>query len=370
MRELHIDIETYSSVDIKSCGAYKYLESVDFEILLCAYAFDNGSVKIVDLAQGEKLPSKFLDALQAPQVKKFAHNAVFERQAFKNFGLEVPVNQWHCTAVHSAYCGLPLSLDMVSKVLNFGEDKAKFATGKALIRYFCMPCKPTKSNGGRYRNLPSDDLEKWEQFKEYCIQDVEAEREIEKRLKDYPLPKSEREIYILDQEINDRGISIDTDMAKSAFNVDQKHAATVSRKIKQLTGVDNPNSVAQLKEWLSEATGEEVNSLAKDNVTALLAEEVDDNVREVLHLRQASSKSSIKKYTAMLNCVCADGRGHGFFQFYGANRTGRWPVVWFNCRILQKTIYLTLRRREIRSKRATTKRSNFFTGMCRTRFPS
>ncbi len=324
MKELHIDIETYSSIDIKSCGAYRYLQSVDFEILMIAYAFGNGPVQIIDVAQGETIPIEFLEALKDPSIKKHAHNAVFERQAFINFGIMTPINVWHCSAVHAAYCGLPLSLDMVSKALHFGEDKAKLATGKALIRYFSMPCKPTKKNGGRVRNLPQHDLEKWEEYKEYCMQDVEAEREIEYRLKDYPIPEMERQLYILDQQINDRGILIDPEMAKSAYRIDQEYTLVLRDKVKHLTGVDNPNSLPQLKQWIGEAIGKEVKSLAKEDVSNLLAEEENEVVREVLHLRQMLSKSSIKKYTAMLNCICEDQRGHGFFQFYGANRTGRW----------------------------------------------
>lgn len=324
MKELHIDIETYSSIDIKSCGAYRYLESVDFEILMIAYAFGNDPVQIVDLAQGEKIPIEFLEGLKDPTVKKFAHNATFERQAFLNFGIETPINVWHCSAVHAAYCGLPLSLDMVSKALHFAEDKAKLATGKSLIRYFSIPCKPTKVNGGRTRNLPWHDVDKWEQYKEYCIQDVEVEREIEHRLKDYLIPKTERQLYILDQEINDRGILIDSDMAKKAFKINEDYSKILREEVKHLTGVDNPNSLPQLKKWMGDAIGKEIKSLAKEDVSNLLIEEDNEEVRGVLRLRQMLSKSSINKYTAMLNCICSDSRGHGFFQFYGANRTGRW----------------------------------------------
>ncbi len=322
--ELHIDIETYSSVDIKSCGLYRYLESIDFEILLVAYAFDDEDVRIVDLAQGEKLPIEFIEALNDPEVEKHAHNATFERQAFKNFGLEIPINQWHCTMIKAAYCGLPLGLDQISKVLHFDDDKAKLATGKALIRFFSIPCKGTKANGGRRRNLPKHDLEKWEQYKKYCMQDVEAERGVSDRLKPYRIPETERLLYILDQEINDRGILIDTQMAKSAYKIDQDFSALTKQKVKELTGVENPNSLAQLKQWLSKATGKEITGLAKADIINLLAEDIDPTAKEVLRLRQLLSKSSIKKYTAMLNSVCGDQRGHGFFQFYGANRTGRW----------------------------------------------
>ncbi len=324
MRDLHIDIETYSSIDLKSSGAYRYLESLDFEILLVAYAFDDGPVNIVDLAQGEELPKELIEALLDPEIRKCAHNATFERQAFKNFGIDVPINQWHCTLVQAAYCGLPLGLDQVSKILHLDESKAKLESGKALIRYFSMPCKPTKTNGQRSRNFPWHDLEKWEDYKTYCMHDVEAEREIDIRLSDYAPTNTEKLLYILDQKINDRGIRIDTDIAKKAYSLDQEYSKIIGDQIKEITGVDNPNSLAQLKEWLSEATGKEVKSLAKDQIPILIEEAENENVREVLYLRQKIAKSSIKKYTAMLNSVCSDTRAHGLFQFYGANRTGRW----------------------------------------------
>lgn len=324
MQKLHIDIETYSSVDLRTSGVYKYVESIDFEIMLCAYAFGSDPIKIVDLAQGEQLPAEFLDAMVDANVLKYAHSAAFERLCFKAFGLDVPINQWFCTAIHSGYCGLPLSLGDISKALSFDESKAKSSSGKALIRFFCIPCKPTKANGGRSRNLPEDAPDKWSDFRDYCVQDVQAERSIEDRLEPFPIPRSERELYFLDQKINDDGVLIDAELAAKAYAVDQDNAAVVYEKIKKLTGVDNPNSVAQLKEWLSNATNENITSLAKENVADLLAGDVGANVREVLRLRQMGSKSSIKKYTSMLNCICKDGRGHGFFQFYGASRTGRW----------------------------------------------
>jgi DNA polymerase len=217
-----------------------------------------------------------------------------------------------------------LSLSEVSKAHSFGEDKAKSKTGTALINYFCKPCKPTKANGGRTRNHPEHDLEKWEAFKAYCVQDVEAEREICKKIEAYELPAMERDLYILDQKINDLGLEIDINLAESARDVDEDHAQVLKNKVKELTGVDNPNSVAQLKDWISKATGEKIESLAKDKISNLLDDVENEEVREVLRLRQKLSKSSIKKYTSMINCVCEDGRGRGFFQFYGANRTGRW----------------------------------------------
>ena len=322
-QKLHIDVETYSSIDIRKAGAYKYTQSIDFEILMVAYAFDREPIELIDLAQGEKLPERFLQALVNPQVEKHAHNANFERNAFKAVGYDVPINQWHCSAIKAGYCGLPLSLEMASVALKL-EEKGKLSTGKALIRYFCVPIKPTKANGRRKRNFPNHDLEKWEEFKIYCIGDVEAEREIGRRLKSYTLPIFERKNYILDQEINDRGIKIDTAMARNAYDIDRQNSEVLKHKLIELTGLENPNSPAQLKSWLSEAMGREVKSLAKGEIPALIEEAESETVKKVLKLRTKASKTSIKKYIAMQNCVCYDGRAHGLFQFYGANRTGRW----------------------------------------------
>jgi len=322
-QKLHIDIETYSSVDIKSAGAYKYLQSVDFEILLVAYALNNEPIQIVDLAQGEELPQEFIENLQNPAIEKHAHNATFERQAFKNFGYDIPIEQWHCSAIKAAYCGLPLSLEQVSKAMKL-EEKGKLTTGRALIRYFCIPCKPTKTNGKRNRNFYYHDLEKWGEFKLYCINDVEAEREIDNRLIEYKIPAFERRNYLLDQEINDRGILIDIEMATNALTINDKNSAILTEKLKKITGLENPNSPAQLKKWLSGAMQKEVKSLAKDSIPILIEEAGPGLVSDVLKLRSKASKTSIKKYVAMQNSVCYDGRAHGLFQFYGANRTGRW----------------------------------------------
>jgi len=322
-QKLHVDIETYSSVDIKTSGAYKYTQSLDFEILLIAYAFDNEPVKVIEDRNLAPWPSEFIEALVNPHIEKHAHNANFERQAFKAYGFEVPIEQWYCSAVKSAYCGLPLSLDEVSKALKL-EEKGKLASGKALIRYFCMPCKPTKANGMRTRNLPEHDLEKWEEFKRYCANDVVAEREINHRLKAYSIPDFERTNYIIDQEINDRGILIDTVLAQNAVDIDARFNLEVSGRVKEITNLENPNSPAQLKKWLGDALGKEINTLNKESVLDLLEESEDGEVSEVLQGRSLMAKSSVKKYAAMLNCVCEDGRAHGLFQFYGANRTGRW----------------------------------------------
>lgn len=322
-RRLHIDIETFSSVDIKTSGAYKYTQSLDFEILLVAYAFDDDPIRIIDPAQGEELPQEFIDGLLDPEVHKCAHNATFERNSFRQYGYDIPIDQWYCSAVKAAYCGLPLSLELVSKAMKL-EEKGKLSTGKALIRYFCNPCKPTKANGMRERNFPWHDQEKWEDFKLYCINDVEAEREIDHRLEHYTIPDFERTNYIIDQEINDAGVLIDLEMAQNAVDIDNKFSDEVTERMKELTDVENPNSPSQLREWLSNALGKNVHTLAKDSVLELLDESDDAAVSEVLDGRLKLSKSSTKKYVSMLNCACEDGRAHGLFQFYGANRTGRW----------------------------------------------
>jgi DNA polymerase len=322
---LHIDIETYSSVDLKSSGAYKYVESIDFEILMVAYAFDDEPVQILDIAGGDLYPDRFLEALEDPTIKKWAHNAAFEKQGFRAAGLPVIEDQWFCTAIKSTYCGLPSSLEQVSKVLRFSEiGKEKMAEGKALIRYFCIPCKPSKKNDFRHRNLPEHEPLKWDEFKLYCIGDVEAEREIEKRLAGYTIPDSERALYLLDQKINNRGIRIDHNLARKALQLNDGNSAEILAEIQKLTGLDKPNSAAQVKQWLSRAMQKEIKSLAKDVMPDLIEEAGEGIVGDVLKLRQKASKTSIKKYAAMLNCQCDNERAHGLFQFYGASRTGRW----------------------------------------------
>ena len=320
--KLHIDIETYSSVDLKASGVYKYVESVDFEILLIAYALGNGSIKVIDLAKGDSLPQEFTKAMLSPEVEKHAHNATFERVAFKKYGYDIPIDQWHCSMVKASYCGWPMSLEMLSKAMEL-ETYGKLTTGKALIKYFCMPCKPSKVNGGRMRNFPHHDPDKWEEFKKYCGQDVEAERAVDRNLSEYNIPDIERQNYMLDQQINDRGIEIDQTFAANALKMDALYSKGIMDKLREITGVDNPGSAAQLKEWLSLAMKKEIKSLAKESVEQLL-EEAEGSAARVLKLRKKASKTSIKKYKAMQNCVCEDGRAHGLFQFYGAGRTGRW----------------------------------------------
>lgn len=322
-RKLHIDIETYSDTDIFTAGSYKYFEDLNFEILMIAYAFDDDPVRIIDLAGGESLPFWLAPALRDPDVIKFAHNANFERNAFKKYGLDSPINQWYCTAVKSGYCGLPIGLDAVGKALNLGE-KSKSTEGKALIRFFSCPVAPTKINGGRVRNYPEHAPEKWQRFKDYCIQDVEAEREIEKRLESYIIPERERLIYEVDQKINDRGILIDLNLAKNAIDIDLIYGDALKRRAVELTGLDNPNSPAQLKKWLSDQMQTEIKTLAKDNLTELIKLAGTGPAGELLKIRQRLSKTSIKKYAAMLCSAGPDSRARGLFQFYGAYRTGRW----------------------------------------------
>lgn len=348
-KDLFIDIETYSSVDIKTCGAYKYIESPDFEILIIGYAFDDEEVQSIDLASGDEIPEEFEEALFNPNIKKHAHNAVFERNAFKRIGYNIPTEQWYCTLVKSAYCGLPLGLDAVSKVLDL-QDK-KLDTGKALIKYFSCPCKPTKVNGMRTRNYPWDAPEKWEMYIEYNKYDVLSEREIYRLLEKYSIPEFERSLYILDQNINDRGILIDTELAESAIYVDEKYTEMLMNESKQITNLENPNSVAQLKKWYAENYADIVDStltendkkflatangqtydpanqsMAAESIKMLLKLEAVQSIPElvtVLENRQKLGRSSVKKYYTMLNCKMSDERVRGTFQFYGANRTGRW----------------------------------------------
>jgi len=323
IKKLHIDIETYSSVDIKTSGSYKYMESLDFEILMVAFAFDEGPIQIIDLALGEKLPRKFIKNLTDPKVEKHAHNANFERNAFRTYGYDVPIKQWKCTAIKAAYCGLPLSLKMVSKALEL-EDRGKSSTGESLIRFFCSPIKATKANDHRVRNFPKHDMEKWEEFKQYCVQDVEAERTIDNILMNYRLPLFEKRNYMLDQKINDTGLLTDLDFARKAYVMNDKFSTQLMIEFKELTGLENPNSPAQLKKWLSDLMQKEVTTLAKDGLDALIEESELDIVRKAIGYRKKLSKSSVKKYVSMMNCACEDERVRGLFQFYGANRTGRW----------------------------------------------
>ena len=336
---LSIDVETFSGVDLKKCGVYKYAESPNFEILLFGVSVDGGEVTVYDLASGDTVPEEIIRALSDDSVIKWAYNASFERvclsvwlrrnypQYFSSYSIEedtvrnyLDPSSWRCSLVWGAYMGLPLSLEGIGKVLKL--ENQKMAEGKALIRYFCVPCKPTKANGGRTRNLPEHDPVKWSTFIAYNKRDVKTEMAIQKKLSKFPAPDFLWEEYHLDQEINDRGIQLDMVLVEQAIAIDERSREELSAKMRQLTALENPNSVQQMKEWLTKH-GLEVDSLDKKSVKELL-KTAPPELAEVLELRQQLAKSSVKKYQAMQNAVCTDGRARGMFQFYGANRSGRW----------------------------------------------
>lgn len=324
MKRLSIDLETYSSVGLGKSGVYKYAESEDFEILLFAYSIDDGEVKVIDLASGEIIPEEILSALRDETIEKWAFNANFERVCLSRFlGKRLKPQGWYCTMIWSAYLGLPLSLEKVGEVLKL--NKQKLNEGKALIRYFSIPCKPTKTNGMRTRNLPHHDLEKWSTFKEYNQRDVETEMAIKKKLSAFPMPKTEWENYWIDQNINDRGILIDEVLVDSAIKFDEILREENMDRAIELTGLENPNSPLQLKEWLNKK-GLEIDSLAKKDVESAL-KNAEGDIKEVLELRQELSKSSVRKYNAMKNVKGKDNRARGLIQFYGANRTGRYCLT-------------------------------------------
>lgn len=325
MKTLSIDIETYSSVDLAKCGVYRYTQSPDFEILLFAYSIDSGETKVVDLANGEKIPPDVLAALTDENVIKWAFNAQFERVCLSRHlgmpaGEYLSPDSWRCSMIWSAYMGLPLSLEGVGAVLK--QDAQKLKEGKELIKYFCTPCAATKTNSGRTRNLPIHAADKWTAFKAYNKRDVEAELAIQSKLSKYPVPDFLWDEYHLDQEINDRGVAVDMTLVHNAVAMDEKSRLELTSAMKELTDLDNPNSVQQMKQWLSD-NGMETDTLGKKAVAEML-KTAPPELAKVLALRQQLSKSSVKKYTAMENAVCEDGRARGMFQFYGANRTGRW----------------------------------------------
>ena len=336
---LSIDLETFSDVDLKKCGVYKYASSPNFEILLFGVSVDGGEVTVYDLASGDTVPEEIIRALSDDSVIKWAYNASFERvclsvwlrrnypQYFSSYSIEedtvrnyLDPSSWRCSLVWGAYMGLPLSLEGIGKVLKL--ENQKMAEGKALIRYFCVPCKPTKANGGRMRNLPEHDPVKWSTFIAYNKRDVETEMAIQQKLSKFPVPDFLWEEYHLDQEINDRGIQLDMVLVEQAIAIDERSREELSAKMRQLTALENPNSVQQMKEWLTKH-GLEVDCLDKKAVKELL-KTAPPELAEVLELRRQLAKSSVKKYQAMQNAVCADGRARGMFQFYGANRSGRW----------------------------------------------
>lgn len=339
IKTLSLDLETYSDVDLGKCGVYRYAESPSFEVLLFGYAINGGEVHVIDLALGEKVPEEILNALVDDNITKWAFNASFERvclsywlrkhypDKFSSYSIPedtvggyLDPSSWRCSMIWSAYMGLPLSLEGVGTVLKLGEQKLK--EGKDLIKYFCVPCKPTKVNGGRTRNLPAHDMEKWSLFRKYNIRDVEVEQAVKMRLESYPVPEFVWDEYHLDQEINDRGILLDMGVVINAIIFDEKSKEELTAAMKELTNLDNPNSVMQVKQWLSD-NGVETESLGKKNVAALIKTSPEDQ-RDVLLLRQQLAKSSVKKYQAMQNTVCLDGRARGMFQYYGASRSGRW----------------------------------------------
>ena len=323
MKELSIDIETYSSVDLITSGVYAYCYAPDFSILLFAYAFGGEEVCVVDIANDEPLPEAIKKALTEETIKKTAYNANFERVCIKTyFQMELPITQWQCSAVWAAELGLPQTLEATAAIL--GLEQQKDTRGKALIQYFCKPCKATKSNGGRTRNLPHHDKEKWDLFKQYCKQDVNVERAIKTKLSVFPLTERENKLWQTDQIINDRGVLTDVEMIKNAIKYNEVYQQKCKKKLQQLTGLENPNSVSQLKQWIFEKTGVYYESLNKEAVNEIVAGEIQQYVKEVLRLRSDMAKTSTKKYEAAFRSICKDNRIRGLLQFYGANRTGRW----------------------------------------------
>lgn len=322
MTILQIDIETYASVDLTKVGVYRYVEDPDFEILLFAYAYDDGPVQVVDFTAFEELPDQVMKDLTNPNVIKTAFNANFERTCIsKYFSIECDPSQWRCTQVWAMVLGLPGTLEKAAEALNL--EARKDTRGKNLIKYFSVPCTPTKANGGRTRNYPHHNPDKWEQFKEYNKQDVVVEREIRRKLQRFPLPDHEWELWALDQRINDRGVRLDPTLFKAAIKCDQLYTDRLMKEARELTGLENPNSDIQLKEWLNE-NGLQAESLAKEHMQDLIDQAPDDDVRRVLEIRQELGKTSVDKYKKMDEVICQDGRARGLLQFYGANRTGRW----------------------------------------------
>lgn len=325
MIHLSIDLETYSDVNLKKAGLYRYVQSPAFEILLFAYSLDGAPTQVVDMAQGEKIPLEVVHALTDPQCLKHAYNAAFEWYCLSKYmGVQLPPSQWRDTMLHGLYAGYTAGLDATGRALGIPEDKQKLATGKALIRYFCVPCKPMKSNGGRTRNYPHHDPEKWELFKTYNGQDVVAEMEIERRLSVFPVPDFVQKQWETDLLINARGVAVDMDFCEGALELGETIRAQLTDEAVQLSGLQNPNSVKQLARWLSAETGDDITSLRKETIKELLGRDNADHVQRMLEIRQELGKTSTKKYDAIEAAVCDDGRVRGLLQFYGANRTGRW----------------------------------------------
>jgi DNA polymerase len=335
VRHLSIDIETYSDVDLKKCGMFKYVESDSFQILLFAYSLDGGPVQLVDLAAGELLPPWLVGALRDPEYIKHAYNAMFEWACLSKFSGALPVDQWRCTMVHGLYCGYPAGLAAVGKALGLPQDRQKLNSGNALIRYFCVPCKPTQTNGGRTRNYPHHDPERWRLFREYCAQDVVTEMAIENKLAAFPVPESVQKEWETDLRINARGVAVDMRLVKAALSIGYNVRTALIKEAMRISGLSNPNSVSQLTAWLEEEMGEELPNIGKETVSFQLARLREariegiishemDTVQRMLEIRQELGKTSTKKYDAVEAVVCADGRVRGLLQFYGANRTGRY----------------------------------------------
>ena len=324
MQHLNIDIETKSSVDIGKAGLYKYAQSPDFEILLFAWKLGLGPVQIADLTNGEKIPEEVRQALRDPDVGKHAYNAAFEWYCLNRAGYETPIEQWQCTMVHGLYCGYPAGLERAGEAIGLPQDKRKLATGKALIKYFCVPCKPTKNNGGRFWNLPGHAPEKWKLFQEYCMQDVVTEHEILKRLQSFPMPEEEERLWQMDVQMNAFGVRVDTELLEGALSIQMTCEQELLQEAIRLTGLENPNSDVQLAGWIEKKTGSKVPNMQKATVENMLEKNYPEEVHRVLEIRQQLGKTSLKKYTAMEISRCADDRIRGVTQFYGAGRTGRW----------------------------------------------
>lgn len=325
LHHLSIDLETFSSVPLQKSGAYKYIQSPDFQILLFAYSLDGAPREIIDLACGEVLPPWLADALTDPTYVKHAYNASFEWACLSKFMGALPINQWRCTMLHGLYCGYPAGLEAIGRALGLPEDKQKLSTGRFLIRYFCTPCAPTKTNGGRTRNLPHHDPDRWELFRQYCIGDVTAEMEILHRLSSFPVPEMVQRQWETDMIINARGVAVDMELVHGALRIGESTRSQLMEEAVRLSGLDNPNSVGQLTKWLETELNEELPDLRKDTVGKLLNKSLaSDTARRMLEIRQELGKTSTKKYNAIEAAVCADGRCRGLLQYYGANRTGRW----------------------------------------------
>ena len=359
IHHLSIDLETYSSVSIRDTGAWKYIESPDFEILLFAYSLDGAPVEVVDVASGETVPEWLISAFTSPDYLKHSYNAPFEFGCLQRvYGGMIP-SQWRCTMFHGLYCGYTAGLDATGKALGLPEDKQKLSTGKALIRYFCQPCKPSKTNGGRVRNLPKHDPDKWTLFKEYNAQDVVTEMEIEKRLSMTPVPDWLQHQWEVDLTINQRGVAIDPVLVNGALYMGEVTRDELMAEATRITELDNPNSGSQMLKWLNKAMdSDEVQNLRKDTVSKLLSGMPDGDVKRVLEIRQELSKTSTKKYDAIADCVCKDYRVRGLLQFYGANRTGRWAGRLVQVQNLPRTYTknLDLARQLVKDKQTTTLR--------------